>query len=301
MSSLAIREAEGQGPSSTDVEFPSIDGTPLHGRYWSHPDPRGVLLISHGLGEHGGSYRRTAEPLVESLGIDVLAFDYRGSGRSPGRRGVIRNYEDLTLDLDAANRWAAAERPGLPRFLLGHSNGGLVAIRSVLERDLGLAGLILSNPSIRVIVRAPAWKLFLAEVLLRLAPRITLATNLVNEHLTSDPAVMAEIAADPLRHGRIGAPLYYGMLDAGRMALDRASEICLPTLLIIGGSDPIIDPESGRRFFESLGAEDKTLKVYPSMRHEPLNEIGRDAVIVDLASWLEPRLKPQARGMVDGR
>jgi alpha-beta hydrolase superfamily lysophospholipase len=293
MSSITIREAGGSRPASAEVTFPSLDGTPLGGRYWAHPNARGVLVISHGMGEHGGSYRRTADPLVESLEIDVLAFDFRGSGRSAGKRGVVRRYSDLSLDLDAATRWAAAERPGLPRFLLGHSNGGMVAIRTVLDRDLGLTGLILSNPSLRLLARAPAWKLFLAEILLRVAPRITLETGLSNDQLTHDPAVMAEIDADPLRHNRISPPLYFGMRDAGRMALTRGSEIHVPTLMILGGADPIIDPKAGRLFFESLGTEDKTLKFYPELRHEPLNEVGREAVIADLANWLEPRLKPR--------
>ncbi len=293
MTSMAIQEAEGPGPACSDVAFPSLDGTPLRGRYWAHANPRGLLLISPGLGEHSGCYRRTAEPLVELLEIDILAFDYRGSGRSPGKRGVVRSYSDLSLDLDAANRWASAERPELPRFLLGHSNGGLVALRTLLDHDLGLAGLILSNPSLRLSAHAPAWKLFLAEILLWVAPRITLQTGLTNDQLTHDPAVMAEIAADPLRHGRISPPLYFGMRDTGLMARTRASEIRIPTLLLLGGSDPIIDPRAGQLFFEALGAEDKTLKVYPEMRHEPLNEVGRDEVVADLVNWLERRLKPR--------
>ena len=301
MTSMAIQEADGPRSTSTDVAFPSLDGTPLQGRYWAHTSPRGLLLISHGLGEHGGSYRRTAELLVEALEIDVLAFDFRGSGRSPGKRGVVRRYEDLCLDIDAANRWAGAERPDLPRFLLGHSNGGLVAIRTVLDRDLGLSGLILSNPSIRVSAHAPGWKLFIAKLLLRIAPQVTMSTGLSNDQLTHDPEVRAEIEADPLRHGWISPPLYFGMLATGRMALDRSAEIHLPTLLILGGSDPVIDPKAGRLFFEGLGAEDKMLKLYAGMRHEPLNEIGREAVLADLANWLDLHLKSRDDSGSNGR
>ena len=100
-----------------------------------------------------------AEALNRSPGLDVLAFDFRGHGRSEGRRGVVRRHLDLTLDLATALDWASVHRPGLPRFLLGHSNGGLVSILAVLGRDFGLAGLILSNPSLRLIAEAPAWKL----------------------------------------------------------------------------------------------------------------------------------------------
>jgi alpha-beta hydrolase superfamily lysophospholipase len=291
MTSSAIEGAEGPGPGFADVAFPSLDGTPLRGRYWTQPNPRGVLLITHGLGEHGGSYRRSAEKLIQSLPIDILAFDFRGSGRSEGRRGVVRSYEDFSLDLDAANRWASGERPDLPRFLLGHSNGGLVALQTVLDRNLGLSGLIVSNPSLRVKARVPTWKRLAAEVLRWIAPGITLRTGLLNDQLTQDREIIAEIDADPLRHSRISPPLYFGMTAAGLDVQARGTEIRVPILMILGGSDPIIDPAVNRAFFETLVVEDKTLNVYPEMRHEPLNEVGRDVVMADLIHWLEPRLK----------
>ena len=286
----ATPESNGHPPGSADVAFPSLDGTALRARLWASPHPRGALVIAHGLGEHGGSYRRTVEALLRVLEIDVLAFDFRGSGRSQGKRGVVRSYGDLSLDLAAATGWIAGERPGVPRFLFGHSNGGLVAIRTVLERDLGLAGLIVSNPSLRLSARVPIWKRLTGEVLLRVAPGITLETGLTNDQLTHDPAIIAEIAADPLRHSRISPPLFFGMSANGPSVIARAGEIRLPTLMILGGSDPIIDPAAGRIFFQNLGAEDKTLKVYPEMRHEPLNEIGREAVLADVAAWIDVHL-----------
>ena len=281
------------GPvEEADWAHPSLDGTSLRGRTWTHPRPRGVLILSHGLGEHGGSYRRTARWLADRLCINILAFDYRGSGRSQGKRGVVRAYEDLSLDLDAATRWAAFEQPNLPRFVLGHSNGGLVALRTVLDHDLGLAGLIVSNPSLQISARVPTWKLVLGRILLRVAPWVTLRTGLSNEQLTHDPEVMEEIANDSLRHNRISPPLYFGMRAAGPWVLARSPEIRLPTLMILGGSDPITNPLTSRKFFETLGSVDKTLGWYPEMRHEPLNEVGREIVLADLATWLAPRLAP---------
>jgi alpha-beta hydrolase superfamily lysophospholipase len=273
-----------------DVATASPDGISLQGRAWSVAEPRAVLLIAHGLGEHGGSYARFAQELASSLGIEVASFDFRGSGRSGGRRGFVRTYDELTADLVAAIDWAARERPGLPRFLMGHSNGGLVAIRSVQNRALPISGLILSNPSIRLSIKVPGWKLAVAEVLRRLAPRVTLPSGLNYDSLTRDPEAIAAIEQDTLRHDRVSAPLYFGMSHAGPEALSRAGEIKLPTLMLISEADPIIDPASGRMFFEKLGTADKTLRSYPGMRHEPLNELGREAVVADIERWLSDRL-----------
>jgi alpha-beta hydrolase superfamily lysophospholipase len=247
-------------------------------------------MIAHGLGEHGGSYTRLAEELCSWLSIDILGVDFRGSGRSSGKRGVVRTYSDLSTDLAAASDWVGRERPGLPRFLLGHSNGGLVSLRTVLDRNLGISGLILSNPSIKLLAHVPVWKRLVGEILNRVAPGITLTTGLSNEQLTRDPEVMARINNDPLRHNRISPPLFFGMTAAGPIVLARAGEIHVPLLLILGGSDPIIDPRVGQLFFEKVGSTDKSLKIYEEMRHEPLNEIGRERVVADLAQWMDDRL-----------
>jgi alpha-beta hydrolase superfamily lysophospholipase len=60
--------------------------------------------------------------------------------------------------------------------------------------------------------------------------------------------------------------------------------------MLLGAADPVVDPEVSRRAFENLGTPDKTLMIYPKMRHEPLNELGRDQVFADIAAWLDPRL-----------
>src|SRR5262245_45276994 len=111
-----------------DVRIASADGTMLRGWYWARPEPRGVLVIAHGYGEHGGCYRHVAEALGPALEYEVVSVDQRGHGRSAGRRGVVRSYGDLVADVRAAVDWSVRQRPGLPCFLLGHSNGGLLAM-----------------------------------------------------------------------------------------------------------------------------------------------------------------------------
>src|SRR4051812_13241173 len=189
-----------------DVTIPSADGTMLRGWQWTRPNPRGVIVIAHGFGEHGGAYRHVAERLGPALDLDFVAPDQRGHGRSPGRRGVIRRYDDLIADVRAALDWAARERPGLPRFLLGHSNGGLLSMRLALETDQGLngapVGLILSNPSLQIVTPIPPAKLAFGRCLLYLAPALTLTGKLAPSLMTSDPAMQREHETDPLRHSR---------------------------------------------------------------------------------------------------
>ena len=269
----------------------SRDGLGLRVRSWTVPKPRGSVIVAHGLGEHGGAYAHLADALGSRLDLDFHALDFRGHGQSPGRRGVVRRYDDLVEDLRAVVSWARRRDPVVPMFVLGHSNGGQVVLRFALEPTEGIRGVIVSNPSIRIAMPLPPGKLKIGKLLLSLAPWLTLRADAPSSWMTRDPAMQAMYRTDRLRHNRISAPLFFGMVEGGEMLIDRAAEIRLPILSLIGGQDPVISPESNREFFDRLGSDDKTLLLYPRMLHEPFNELGRQQVFDDLARWLEPRLR----------
>ncbi len=278
-------------PIPQDVSIPNLDGIRfLKAWFWKQAQSRGILVIAHGYGEHGGNYVQVAETLGQALGLDVLAFDFRGHGRSPGRRGWLRSYEELLDDLRAALAWADLQRPDRPRFLLGHSNGGLVCLRTLLAGGIQVDGLILSNPTTRVVVPVPPWKLRLAGILRHHAPWVALSSGLRPEFLTQDPIRVEHRRNDRACHNRITAPLYFGMIEGGEEAIRRAPELQVPTLMLLSQADPIIDPAAGRMLFDRLGTQEKCLCEYPEMRHEPFNELGRHQVLRDVQNWLSQRL-----------
>src|ERR1700749_773765 len=113
---------------------------------WTPTAPaRGILVISHGLGEHGRRYDHVAERLG-GLGLIVVVPDHRGHGRSGGPRAGLRRFADYTDDLDA--RFGLEQVGGAPRFLLGHSMGGTIALDYALDHQQSLAGLVLSGAAI---------------------------------------------------------------------------------------------------------------------------------------------------------
>jgi alpha-beta hydrolase superfamily lysophospholipase len=89
----------------------------------------------------------------------------------------------------------------------------------------------------------------------------------------------------------MSAPLFFGMVHGGEMLMARAAEIRSPIVMLVGGQDPVVDPAAARELYDRLGSEDNTLLLYPKMLHEPLNELGREQVLDDLARWIEPRLR----------
>src|SRR5688572_11299688 len=83
------------------VRFPSRDGLDLYGEFFAAANPRGVSLIVHGYGEHGGRYRELANILALE-GMATLSFDLRGHGRADGQRGYVERFTDYLDDVDAA-------------------------------------------------------------------------------------------------------------------------------------------------------------------------------------------------------
>ena len=279
-----------------DVEIPTADGLRLRGWHWDRPSPSGALVIVHGLGEHAGVYRSVAEAIGETLGLAILAIDCRGHGRSPGKRGLVYHYGELLNDVEAGLDWARQQHPSAPRFVLGHSNGGLATILALLRTTTMADGLILSNPALRVRYPAPRHKVAIGRVLRVAAPWVTLGEALPVAKLTGDPLQQTSLRHDTLMHSRISARLYFGMLDGGREALRRAGSLSLPMLMILGGDDPIIDPEAGRDFFRGYGSPDRALIDVPGLLHVPLLERGRGAIYEAIVDWLRPRLERDRRG-----
>ena len=153
-------------------------------------------------------------------------------------------------------------------------------------------GLIISNPALRIAVPVPPHKLKLGRFLLRHAPWVTLRSEMRVDQLTRDPEMQRTHRADRLRHHRISAPYFFGMVQGGEMLMARAGEFRAPIVMLVGGQDAVLDPTAAREFHDRLGSEDKTLLLYPRMLHEPLNELGREQVFDDVSRWIEQRLRP---------
>lgn len=288
MSEIEVPAHTQAGPR--DVSFRSGTHTLRGWRWPAGASPaRGTLVIAHGLFEHALCYRDLAEYLAKELDLDVVAFDFRGHGRSDGRRGVVRSFAELESDLLAALDFARGENPGLPLFLFAHSNGGLVALRTLRDDPHGVAGMVLSNPAIKLAAHVPKWKLMVAGML-RHVPNVTLNAGLPTEGLNFHPDYLAERLNDPLLHSRINARLYFGMRDAGAEVITCPSRIQAPLLYLVGGRDGVIDSRANLSYYNDIASPDKTLRYYPDLMHEPVHENGFEAVREDVREWIRERM-----------
>jgi lysophospholipase len=255
---------------------------------WTPTAPaRGILVISHGLGEHGRRYDHVAERLG-GPGLIVVVPDHRGHGRSGGPRAGLKRFADYTDDLGQV--FAKVHQPGLPAFLLGHSMGGTIALDYALTHQDELAGLILSGAAIMPGEDQPKATLAMAKVLGRFLPSLPTA-RLDSAGISRDPQVVAEYNADPeVFHGKVPAGLAGGLVTVMETFPERLPQLTIPLLVLHGGEDKMTNPAGSDLVAERASSADKTLKKYPGLYHEIFNEPEKDAVLDDVAGWLEARL-----------
>ncbi|MCZ7667304.1 MAG: lysophospholipase [Chloroflexi bacterium] len=120
--------------------FTGQDGLELYYQWWQpETETKAVLMIVHGLGEHSGRYMNLVQPL-SAAGYAIYAFDNRGHGRSPGKRGYINSFEEYRQDVVAFQGLVKEWEGERPLFIMGHSLGGLITLLHPSPRQQWLHG-----------------------------------------------------------------------------------------------------------------------------------------------------------------
>ncbi|MEL6340170.1 MAG: lysophospholipase [Myxococcota bacterium] len=275
-------------PSEADHDTFEISdsGVRLHVHRWSPSEgpTRARLLIVHGYAEHAERYRELALHLAPH-GIETVAPDLRGHGRSDGARGFVSDFDEYAADVDAVRSSLATE---CPIFILGHSNGGLVALDYVDRYAPSVAGLIVTNPYLELAMSVPPLKLMLGRLAAKLYPRLAVPSGIPPEVISRDPHIVALYDRDPLvfKTATVG---YVTEHDRCAARVQTLTELSLPLLFIRSDADPLVSAEANARFSEKLQSPDKTVWLREGALHEVLNELGREALHADIASWIVAR------------
>jgi alpha-beta hydrolase superfamily lysophospholipase len=260
----------------------------LHGQAWLPEDePRAVVVISHGLAEHGGRYDALAQRLV-ARGYAVYALDHRGHGRSQGERANIERFAYVVSDLGTFVGRAQRQHPGMPAFLIGHSMGGAIALGCALQYPDVLRGLALSAPALSAGDDVPVLKSWLVRLLSAVAPGAG-ALTLPASAISRDPAVVSAYERDPLVHrGSIPARTLAELLAAMKSFPERATSLRVPVLVQHGTADRLVPYDANRPVYAALGQpKTRVIRTYEGLFHEIYNEPERDRVIGDLEAWFE--------------
>jgi alpha-beta hydrolase superfamily lysophospholipase len=271
------------GATSTTSMAVTRDGLAQLRRHWPARRPvRAALLLVHGLGEHSGRYEHVGSFLAER-GIDVLGFDNRGFGHSGGRRGHVDRFEDYLDDVE--DLLAERRRLSLPVVLFGHSLGGLIVARYLVEHRCRPDLAVLSSPALAA--GLPWWKRLAAPILGRIAPWLQLPSPVEGALLSRDPVVGERYATDPLVVRGATAGLSRVLFEAMAVTVRGLDRITVPTYVVHGQDDSLV-PASTSEVLEAL--PDVTRRCYQDLLHECFNEPERQVVLDDLAYWLDEQL-----------
>lgn len=263
------------------------DGTRLFYRRWqADPAPRAVCLLVHGLAEHSGRYAHLAETLAGRR-LSVWALDQRGHGRSEGRRGDCRSFDELVEDVHRLVEEAARQEPALPRLMIGHSLGGFIALAYAARRPREIRAVAVSSPSLRLAHPTDPVTVFVVTSVAKLLPTAPFGNGVKPHLLSHDPGVVAEYVRDPLVHRVLTARCAVALRDAMRDSLRLAAKLSIPCLILQAGADEICDPAAAAEFARACSNGLVTFRRYDGLYHEIFNEVERQRVIEDLCAWLD--------------
>jgi alpha-beta hydrolase superfamily lysophospholipase len=269
------------------VEFSiqSKDGLHLFAQEWSPDNTQAVVCLVHGLGEHSGRYAHVADRLNQA-GYAVLTFDLRGHGKSDGQRAYTPTFDALMDDIYSLLDEAGRRHAGLPRFLYGHSLGGILVLNYTLRRHPDLAGVIATSSGLRTALEQQKGKVALAKVLGSIMPKQSLSSGLDARMISRDADVVNKYVNDPLVHDKMTFGMAKALMGSISWAFANASEFPVPLLLVHGAEDKIAFP-SGSKEFAGLVRGDCTIKIWEGLYHETHNEPEKEKVLDYIIGWLE--------------
>lgn len=299
--------------------FPSSDGlTPIHAVEWQVENPIGVLQISHGVSEYALRYEPFAQ-YMNSKGFAVVANDHIGHGLSladgaaPLYFGRHDGWQHVVDDVYTLRDMTGKKYPELPYFLLGHSMGSFIARTYLIRYPGTLSGAIImgtgqQSPALILGGRAFAKIEGRRIGFDRFSPAVDqLAFGAYNKKfapnrtpfdwLSVNEENVDAYIADPLC-GDASVGLFFDMLGGigfvGKQSNVNTMNVNTPILFTAGDQDPVGDMGNGVKkayaSFQKAGVRDVSLKLYPGLRHEILNESRREEVYDDLWKWIEQRM-----------
>ena len=273
--------------------YASYDGMKLSGYLWLPVEnPKAIINLVHGYGEYSERYDYWAMKFTEK-GFIVHAIDYRGHGKSDGRRGQLGKFEDYLKDIDVLVNESKKLFTDLPQIIYGHSLGGNIVTNYILKRDVDFKAAILSSPWYKLSFTPSAFMLFLARIMNKLYPKFTQKATLEIKALTHDLDIVEKYVSDPLVHEKISARMYFEIYKAGLWALENPEKLKTAVYIQHGTGDKITSYHASKKFYEDSKKlfKDIEYKEWEGLYHELHNELEKDDIFNAIDSWIQNKLK----------
>lgn len=306
--------------SIREISFPSANGrdTIKAWRYSPLGEPRAIIQLVHGYGEHSRRYLHMINKFNQA-GFVVFADDHLGHGKTGYDSGTLGDphsggYMTYLKDEKSLHDIAVAEYPGIPYMMFGHSWGSMLARGYAAHygsdiRALMLCGLCsqwkgcedaYESEELKAAVAAdpyqPAGEWF-GRIFSGMTDRIE-NPNGPSDWIANDPRVVADHAGDMFNTFDTTLELpwdfvqLYHFIESDEWAPMVPKSI--PVYLISGDQDPCGNYGEGLYHVANLLARSghkTTTRAYTGYRHEIHNELAiRDEVEDGLIAFAESTL-----------
>lgn len=272
---------------TTIFDFEAFNAN-IFGQVLQSTNPKGVVILVHGFGEHSGRYLSHVIPMLIETELAVVTYDNIGHGKSGGKRGHCPSYEALLDILEGVITHAVEQFPDFPMFLYGHSMGGNLVLNYALRRKNHIRGIVATSPYLRLAFQPPKWKMVFGKLLLNLWPSLTMPSGLDPEGISRIPEEVNQYKADPLVHDQVSPMFSFPIMKAGEWSIAHSDRLGVNTLLLHGTEDPIIDYRGTQHFHEN--SNKTTLNLFEGGYHELHHDLCKDEMLQTVQNWLRQQL-----------
>ncbi|MGL4337121.1 MAG: lysophospholipase [Turicibacter sp.] len=276
---------------------------------------KGIVQLVHGSCEHAMRYDAFAKFLNEQ-GFIVYANDHRGHGKSVnneedfGYFGEVEGWQHMVDDLYEINQMIHDKYPHASIVMLGHSMGSFLSRHYAIDYGQSIDGLILSgtahNPKvllslgcfisscIKSVKGSKHRSKFINKMSYDSFNKPYKDARTTHEWLTQDTKMVDEFLADDAC-GFIFTTAGFKDMFEGLLYITNQKNIekmpkTLPTYFISGEADPVGGNgkmvSKAYNAFIKAGITSVQMKLYPTMRHEILNELEKETVYNDILVFL---------------
>lgn len=268
----------------SEFNWKANDGTEIFGQSWAVNEPKAIVGLIHGMGEHAARYNYLIDAL-NAAGITVVGYDQPGHGKTKGKRGHVSSYEQLLSCVDDLLAEMDKLAAGKPKFLFAHSMGGNVLLNHLIKRNPKINGAIVSGPWLKLAFDPPVIQVKLAQWVSGILPGLVQSSKLDVTAISKDPKEVKRYVDDPLVHDKISTAFFVGVYGQGLWALEHAAELKIPLLLYHGSADKLTSIEASKQFASKVKG-DVTFRSMEGYYHESHNEPEREDLFMIILDWI---------------
>jgi len=257
-------------------------------RKWAAASPKAALLLVHGLGTYGDSWKFAGDFFLKR-NISSYAVDLRGFGKTRGLRGHVDSFDIYYDDIKALREIIVRENGPVKIFLTGQSMGGVIVFAASALNPHLFDGTICLAPAFTA--KLPFSAVEYADIFASFFYNGKKNFNLPfsAEMCTRDTEHQRAMNSDDLEIRFATSRLLVSIFLAGLRGRFLKNKIDGPVLFLLAGEDALVSSRACRKVFKGLRTKDKTLIEYPGMHHALNVELDRDKVFADIFKWVRDR------------